>query len=85
MYKDGLQKGEGVAHITLFGIKYAAELKPAKQAGCSIEKIIKKIIKFSKLKESHDLEEKTYISQIKDGMKLAQYVKPKKKYVKPNK
>ena len=76
MYYDA-PEGERVAHIVLFGIIYAAELEAAEQAGCSIRKIMKK----SGLKKSQKFEENTYISQIKNGMKLAKYVK----YVKPKK
>ena len=73
MYCDGASKDERVAHIILFGIKYVAELKAAKQAGCSIAEIIT----LSGLRESQKLKKKTYIPEIKNGMKLAQYVKLK--------
>ncbi len=72
---DGAPKDEKVAHIILFGIKYAEELKAAtKQAGCSIWKIIKS----SGITKSQGLEKYTYTSEINYGMTLAQYVKPKK-------
>ena len=75
MYNCGEQKGKGevVAHIILFGIKYAEELKAAKQAGCSIADIIT----LSGLRESRNLEENTYTPEINNGMKLAQYVELK--------
>ena len=81
MYKDA-PKGGRVARIILFGIKYAAELKAAKQAGCSISETIEKIIGKSDLRKSQDWDEKSYISQIKNGMKLAKDVKLKKKLAK---
>ena len=68
MYKDGLQKDEGVAHIILFGIKYAEEL-----AGYSP----RDIIELSGIKKCRNLKENTYIPEIKNGMKLAQYVELK--------
>ena len=71
MYDEGDSKDEAVVHTILFGIKYAEELKAAKQAGCSIAEIIT----LSGLRESQKLQKKTYIPEIKRGMKLAQYVK----------
>ena len=72
---DGAPEGEKVAHIILFGIKYAEELDDAaKQAGCPIWKIIKS----SGLKKSLNLKKYTYTSEINYGMTLAKYVKPKK-------
>ena len=73
MYDDGASKNETVAHIVLFGIKYAAELNAAKQDGCSIAKIIK----LSGLKESQHLKKHTYTPEINFGMTLAQYVELK--------
>ena len=67
MYNCGKQKGERVAHIILFGIKYAEELEAAIQAGCSIAKIIT----LSGLRESQKLKKNTYIPEIRNGMKLA--------------
>ena len=70
MYNCGKQKGkgEGVAHIILFGIKYAEEL-----AGCSIADIIE----LSGIKKSRNLKKKTYTTEINRGMTLAQYVELK--------
>ena len=73
MYDIGASKDETVAHIILFGIKYAEELNAAKQAGCSIWKIIKS----SGIKKSQRLKKHTYTSEINYGMTLAQYVELK--------
>ena len=73
MYNEGLQKREVIEHIILFGIKYVAELKAAKQAGCSIAEIIT----LSGLRESRKLKKNTYIPEISRGMNLVQYVELK--------
>ena len=63
MYDDGASKDETVAHIILFGIKYAAEL-----AGCSLPTIV----------ELSGVSSNTnYSREIGIGVKLAQYVKLK--------
>ena len=79
MYSEGLQKREVNEHIILFGIKYVAELdNAAKQADWPIRKMIAEIITLSGLRESRKFKKNTYIPEISRGMKLAQYVKPKK-------
>lgn len=63
MYTNA-SKGEAVAMIHLFGIKYAAEINNNKFSK-------KDIIKASGISES-------YLTELTKGVKLAEYVVPKK-------
>lgn len=64
MYTNA-SKGEAVAMIHLFGIKYAAEINKSK---CSK----KEIIKASGISES-------YLTELTKGVKLAEFVIPRNK------
>ncbi len=62
MYSNA-PKGDAVAMIHLFGIKYAVQIKESKYSK-------KEIIKQSGISES-------YLTELTKGVKLAQYVNPK--------
>lgn len=62
MYRNA-QKGNSVAMIHLFGIKYAAEIKESKFSK-------KDIIKESGISS-------TYLTELSKGVKLAEFVTPK--------
>lgn len=65
MYDDAAE-GEKVAHIHLFGIKYAEDIQAAGM-------IAREVIQASGLKAS-------YQSELSKAMKLAKYVVPRARY-----
>ena len=60
MYKKGVRMKEGAAHIHLFGIKYADEIRNNRLS-------IKEIIKYAGISSSYNVE-------VNKGINLAKYV-----------
>jgi 5-methylcytosine-specific restriction protein B len=76
MYENA-PRGDKVAMIHLFGIRYSSEIKSKIDKNNNMSNVLKEIIKKTRLKNGSSMDE-SYDREISKGLKLAQYVIDKK-------
>lgn len=72
MHNIGVRHKEVTVQVNLFGIMYAEEIR-------ACDASLNEIVVLSGIREGHGNNPNLYLGRISDGMKLARYVKPRRK------